>query len=331
MTEVAVNSDVESAGVFRAEFAPSDPAAATALRTLRAGRHAPAAKLVAALSDAMALARAWKHFMQAELARGRQAIAEEEGELLMAVGVLEAIGCNASTPGTTARANETVIPGTNRVGDSADGAGNPTEARRLMVHALTHLGRIFRRREDSDSARRIHLRAWQYVSAIAMHDDHWMVATELGLDEDVAGHLDDARSWHARAAELAQGVGAEPHAKHARSATLLANTLWAASDAAGSIESARQACAAWRRHDASTVQVPRADLFLAGRLLDGAGQALESDNLDEAQARAGEALSLLKETREALAAFAAPARLDLALCDELLEFAGRLNASLAAS
>jgi len=339
VTDVAVKTDADPADASPAEFAPSDPSAAAAMRTLRAGRLAQATKLIAALPDTMALPRAWKHFMQADLARRRQAIGQEEGELLKTIGVLQSIGCGAehleaapmptgTEPHRDDAATDVDDPREGRLSDPAHDAFDHAEARRLMIHALSELGRIFRRREDADSARRVHLRTWQYVARVDTGNDRWMVASEIGLDEDVAGRIEEAKSWHARAVELAQRAAVNPHAKHARSATLLANTLWAGSDAAGSIQAARQACAAWRRHDAAAVQVPRADLFLAGRLLDGAGQALERDHIEEAQARVREARSLLGETREALAAFDAPARLDLALCDELREFADRLHASL---
>jgi len=277
---------------------PTHERAVRAVKALDEGRITDARTNAEAIGDSPTSDLAWKTYLLG-------CVQFEQGELKQAQETLEKAAALA-----VRLAEE--IP--SALGD----------AMRLSAQALEQLGRVFRRGERIDEALRAHRAAYQLRREHGSALEQWESSESVSLDHVVASGDPSARTWCERAIEHAHDAGVE---YEARSRGLLVNILLRLQRFEEAVIEARTTAELWRAHDPGDRRC-----FVARRqtgvcLLRHAERCFEGDALG-AGPILDEAIQLLEGTRDELRAFGEDSLDEARECDDLLDLAGRLRASL---
>ncbi|MFQ5462856.1 MAG: tetratricopeptide repeat protein [Phycisphaerae bacterium] len=200
-------------------------------------------------------------------------------------------------------------------------------ADRLAARALLQLGRAYRRQDRVDDARRAHRAAYEGIRRFGSAEESWLIQRELALDARIA-HDFEAAIEHIDQALAFVSQCVEP-ASQKRAVCLtewvyirLGQERWEQA-----VAKAREAMIAWEEHDRSSDGVPRAEALLGTTHL-RRGQSLIEKDRQRAGSALDAAIQTMMHAREALEAFGADQDPDIALCNEQIDFAQRLRASL---
>jgi tetratricopeptide (TPR) repeat protein len=281
---------------------PADPKARRALRALSDNRLNDAAKLIDSLSDDDGANGAWRLLLKGLLAFHRTR--------------LPAAGACYSRAATRALESAAHAP---------DQESN--ELRRLAAWALHKLGTVYRRQDHVQQAYELHQEAGRIRSSCGSPDELWETAAAIGFDLNMLRRYEEAVSSCREAVDLARSASEEPKRKEADTWTKMAQALteWGHHDDA--VDAARQALELWRVHDIAAVTVARSEMNLGYTFLRQA-QCLNEEDQEQAAVALGRALERLRAAQEALSAFGPEAAPDVQWCQEQIDFAERLSASL---
>ena len=292
------DSDSRPKGFVR----PTHERAVRALAALQDARLADAEKHVIAIPDSPMDNRAWKLYLRGLTAIQKREFADAETLLLQA----------AATASIWAWSMED---------------GTAAEGLRLLASCLEKTGLLYRRSDRPDDAYTTHLAALHLRCAHGSIDERWETLVSLGLDADVARRYADAENWYRRA--LSDGARADEEAERKQAAAWshLAVCLTAVGRHEEAVHAARTARDFWRAHDPGATAVAKADLALGHALLQH-GESLYADDSERTRLILHEARDWLTAAHESLLAFGPECAADAGGCQEQLDFAGRLLASL---
>ncbi len=198
---------------------------------------------------------------------------------------------------------------------------------RLAARALNALGRTHRRRERLGGAARAHRAAYHLRAEYGSEDERWESAMDAGLDHHLARQPESAAEWLRRSLEHARRAVEEPLRKQALALGELCATLRTMERLDDAVAAARSARSLWRECDPGCRDGFRAELRVGHALLVQAQAQLDS-NPEQARAHLEESIHCLAAARDELAAFGPEVLSDLRSCEDQLDFAGRLRASL---
>jgi len=200
-------------------------------------------------------------------------------------------------------------------------------ARRLAARALLDLGRVYRRQDRFDDASRTHRAAAEAIEQFGSAEESWQIQRELGLDASVAQEFESAAHHLQLALTTVAQCVESPKLKRAVCLTNLARVALAQSRWEEAVENARGAWIAWQAVDASTPTVPIAEILVGTALLRH-GEALIEPDPQSAHELLTAATQSLTSAQQALRAFGPEHAPDVELCDQQIDFAQRLRASL---
>jgi tetratricopeptide (TPR) repeat protein len=281
---------------------PPDPRLVRARRALKERRIKDAEKLISSIGDDPDAARsAWTTLLSGLIALERSDLASAGPSLALAA--FRAIQEPASGPQ-----------------DERDGY-------RLAAWALEELGVVFRRQDHPEQAYRVHLEAYRQRDAHGSFDELWETAVSLGLDAHLTGNHEDAARWHEQAIELAEKTTDQAQRKQAVAWTHLASSLTAWGHHDDAVDAARRALEFHRAHDPAAPTAAQAEMNVGYALLKQ-GESLHDIDAEHAAVVLKRAINGLEAAHEALCAFGAETAADAQWCDEQLDFARRLLASL---
>lgn len=281
---------------------PGDEIAQRAIAALDEHRYPDVDLLLAEIPRETPIQRAWGLYLDARLGIDRTEF--EDATAFLTESAVLAL--------TSAHGYEDVVDG---------------DAMRLAALVFQKLGWIRRRRDDPDHAYRTHRAAMALREAHGSIEEMWETAVSLGIDADLGRRFAEGRRWHRRAIDLGSESSKEPDKKRGIALTNLAASLTDSGDHTAAVEAAQRAREAWTAHDVSGVAVPKADMNLGFALLKQ-GEALHDTDRATAATALTNARSLLGDAREALTAFGGDYAADARWCDEQIDFAERLMATL---
>ena len=276
------------------------------LQRLRAGdartKATDVKRRIDALPDDHALDHRWKRILQGVMAIHQTRLSDAHGYLLEAAA-LELVDCILTQ-------EERERP----------------DSFRLSALALHHTGLAWRRQERLHEARRVHEAAFQLRERFGSLEESWETAIELGLDEDVAQHWEDAARWYRRAITMAEAFSIGATRQCAVSWRYLSISREQAQAYEESVSAAHKAFEYFVDHDSGGVDVARAVARYGTTLLRHGESLLES-----CDSRAAEVLrdsaDRLKEACDALRAFGQEHESQAQTCTQQMDFAKRLLAS----
>lgn len=207
------------------------------------------------------------------------------------------------------------------------GTGHDSDILRVGARVLDRLGWLYRRQDRPDQAYRVHLAAYHIRDRHGSHEELWETATDLGIDADLARRYAVAQAWHRAAIEAGTRAAEQPTAKQAMAWTNLSSSLTKGGLHDQAVEAARTARSRWLEHDIADVSAARADMNLGCALL-RLGEFLHDRDVDKCQVALDEASEWLTLSREALLAFGPQHAADTRWCEEQIDFAKRLRATL---
>ncbi|MFQ5472958.1 MAG: hypothetical protein ACE5FA_08765 [Dehalococcoidia bacterium] len=204
---------------------------------------------------------------------------------------------------------------------------NQMEAWRLAGRTLHHLGWVYRRQDRLAEASQTHLAAHRLRDDYGSFDEIWETAIELGLDYDVARNCEEGCRWHRAALQAAKQAASKSDQKQAVAWSYLAASCTDDDRHEEGVSAARSARDCWRAHDIGAVTAAQADMKLGAALLKQ-GEML-CDRTDELAATVlTEAKEWLTVARDALLAFGGEHTNEAQRCDDQIDFARRLLATL---
>ncbi len=337
---------------------------ALALKAMNESRWADAQKHIRALDEADEVTRIWKTLLQGEYSFRRNELAEADPYLVLAAA--EALA--TKMPGR----NSDVIP--SKPDEAPSGLSTPRSEgpldtftadnlMRIAATAMERVGVIRRRFEQLDAAERAHILALAIRNEFGSLEEQWESSISLAIDRQLDGRIDDAIKSCRKAIDFANLASQFPFEKQAiawdRLGRILCSLSGRGRDTAVSqsgqsardgqsvdclkqaVEAFRVTLETYRRHDPSTVEVPRAQMRLGHALLEYAQSQFEaaanSEHPGSAMSRGsahvpcasvlGEAIPILREAHHSLLAFGRIGKSDAAQCARLLDFAARLEAT----
>jgi len=206
-------------------------------------------------------------------------------------------------------------------------AGDAAGLARLGASAWEHLGVLHRRREEPAHAAHAHDRAYRLRLEVGSAEECWESAHSLALTAGLHDQHNRAVQWFGEALRWTERITDAPDRFRAISLAALAKLELQASHMPQAIDAARQALEAQCRHDRGGVDAVRSELSLGHVLLRAAEPLLAADP-GSASDMLRESLERLQSARDGLLAFGLEADPDTRWCDELLDFAARLEAEL---
>ncbi len=198
---------------------------------------------------------------------------------------------------------------------------------RVSAFANHQLGIVHRRQDRPKAAYDAHLAAYRHRDEFGSFEELWESALALGIDLDLAGDHADGQNWFRTAIAAAARAEETPAEKQAVAWTHLAESLLQEERWQDAVQAAVSARSWWHAPDISAPSAARADMRLGHAVLRHGAALLES-GAPTAGESLTEALRILREVRESFEAFGAAFVADRAYCDEQIDFAERLIASL---
>lgn len=285
-----------------ASIEPEHHGAKLALAALRDRRIEDAARHFQAAPTATALDRAWKSLLGGLVAIARGELKAAESHLLEA----STFACVVAL--------------------SADELSQ-MEAWRLAGRVLHHLGWVYRRQDRLAEASQTHLAAHRLRDDCGSFDEIWETAIELGLDYDIARNFKEGCRWHRVALQAAKQAASQSDRKQAAAWSYLAASCTDNGRHEEGVSAARSARECWQAHDIGAVTAAQADVKLGAALLKQ-GEML-CDRADELTGTVlTEAVEWLTTARDAVLAFGGEHTEEAKRCDEQIDFARRLLATL---
>jgi len=198
---------------------------------------------------------------------------------------------------------------------------------RVAAFAHYQLGIAHRRQDRPKAAYDDHLTAYRRRDEFGSFEELWQSALALGIDLDLAGDHADGQNWFRTAIDAATRSEDTPAAKQAVAWTHLAASLLQHERWQDAVEAAANARSWWHAYDITAPTAARADMQLGHAVLRH-GAALLETGAPTAGDSLAEALRILREAKESFEAFGAAFVADRDYCDEQIDFAERLIASL---
>lgn len=203
----------------------------------------------------------------------------------------------------------------------------PSHPLRLAAEALEALGRCHRRREALDYALHAHQAAYHLRCEHGSAEEQWESAESLSLDFMLSRKFEEARTWSTRAVQHATTAGDPAFAKRAKSQGSLCTILVALGQFQPAVAEARAACELWRRWGPGERARFRAEMDLGDALLRQAQVLVDADPAT-AKVLLDDAFHTIENAQRELSAFGPDAADDVQSCHDLLDFTGRLLASV---
>lgn len=281
---------------------PADPHAVAALKSLGAGKIDDAQKEVGSIGESVWVDRAWKELLLGMIAAERVHLAEAEHRFFEATALTQLAQFDDQHP-------------------LAD-----IDTQRMVSLAWHHLGRVYRRQDRPDHARKTHQAAYDLRRRFGQVDEQWETAVELGMDADIASKPEEAVEWYRTAIDLAGRTGTDSLARQARANARLSASLARARRFDEAVSAAREACSLWRRHDHGGADAALANARLGAVLLEQ-GAALHGGADPGAGEVLRQAVADLSLASRALEAFGTAYDVNVRACEEQIDLAQRLIAS----
>jgi hypothetical protein len=281
---------------------PEQDRARLALVALRDGRIEDAAHHAQGVPVATSTGRSWKSLLSGLVTIARGELRYAEAQLLEASTLACVNALNADQ-------------------------SSQMDAWRLAGRTLHHLGWVYRRQDRLAEASHTHLAAHRLRDKWGSPEEIGETAIELGLDYDLARNYQEGCRWHRIALQAAKQAVLDRDRMQAVAWSYLAASCTDDGRHDEGVSAARSARDSWRAHDIGAVTAAQADVKLGAALLKQ-GEVL-CDQVDE---RAGavltEAITWFTAGRDALLAFGGEHTEAARRCDEQIDFARRLLATL---
>ena len=282
---------------------PTDEPAAQAWQLLSRGRLLPADRVIATLPDTEPADRAWRALLLARRAwHDRQS--QEAMDLLRSASAWALEACGAATV-------------------DAD----PAPPARLAALCLQEMGAVCVRTDEPNRAEHVLQAAHALRCQRGTASERWQTALHLALCAQLQNRPDDACVWLQRSVAHAEAIDPPWLPALATSQDRLSSVLVRLQRFDEAVSAARLARRTWDAHDPGSLAVPRADLQLAWVLLQQAEAAFDAAP-ETAGLAVADARELLADADQGLRAFGVAGRADLPRCEELREFAERLQQAL---
>lgn len=198
---------------------------------------------------------------------------------------------------------------------------------RLSAEAMHHLGRVHRRAESTDLAKRAHLSSYRLRQQFGTLQEQWASMIELGLDHEVAQDDIVAGQWYEKAVNQAKLVNESPHEKQAQAWTHLTACRSRRGLLQESVQAARSAHQCWIRHDAGGSAAAQAEGQVGASLLEWA-ESLTEQQPDCSRDLLDESVTRLACAAESLLAFGPSFATEARSLLDQQDIATRIRASL---
>ena len=189
------------------------------------------------------------------------------------------------------------------------------------------VGGLYRRRDRPEAAYRAHLAAYRLRREYGSFEEMWATAVSLGIDADLARWYTHAEKWHRIAIDVGASAPDGPERGQAIAWANLASSFTNRGRYREAVDAAGNAREHWRAHDIGSLEAARADMYLGHALLK-LGEALHTEDQEQAKRTLEEAIDRLDSARESLLPFGRTAAADARWCLDQTDFARRFRASL---